>query len=103
MTRIDFYLNAPSKLQVACQIAAKAVRQKRRRLPGPKHPVDLLRLRFIQGVDQHAQLLLHRFCRKSAGDLQLVLGLEVEIDARHLESTRGRAGEGVRHSRVRIA
>lgn len=27
MTRIDFYLNAASKLQVACQIAAKAIRQ----------------------------------------------------------------------------
>ena len=30
MTRIDFYLNAPSKLQVACTIAAKAVRQNMR-------------------------------------------------------------------------
>jgi len=30
MTRIDFYLNVPSKLQVACQIAAKAVSQQMR-------------------------------------------------------------------------
>src|SRR5215831_17370745 len=27
MTRIDFYSNADSKLQVACQLAAKAVRE----------------------------------------------------------------------------
>jgi len=30
MTRIDFYLNAPSKLHVACKIATKAVRQQMR-------------------------------------------------------------------------
>jgi DNA polymerase-3 subunit chi len=30
MTRIDFYLNAESKLQIACRIAAKAVHQKSR-------------------------------------------------------------------------
>lgn len=30
MTRIDFYLNAGSKLQIACRIAAKAVLQKSR-------------------------------------------------------------------------
>ena len=30
MTRIDFYLNADSKLQVACKITAKAVRQRMR-------------------------------------------------------------------------
>jgi DNA polymerase-3 subunit chi len=30
MTRIDFYLNARSKLQTACQISAKAVRQRMR-------------------------------------------------------------------------
>ena len=30
MTRIDFYLNAQSRLQVACTIAAKAVRQNMR-------------------------------------------------------------------------
>lgn len=30
MTRIDFYLNAPSKLHVACKIASKAVHQQMR-------------------------------------------------------------------------
>lgn len=30
MTRIDFYLNAPQKLHVACKIVAKAVRQQMR-------------------------------------------------------------------------
>lgn len=30
MTRIDFYLNAESKLQVACKISAKAMRQRMR-------------------------------------------------------------------------
>lgn len=30
MTRIDFYLNAASKLQVACKISAKAMRQRMR-------------------------------------------------------------------------
>lgn len=30
MTRIDFYLNAPNKLHIACKIAAKAASQKMR-------------------------------------------------------------------------
>jgi len=30
MTRIDFYLNAPSKLHVACKVASRAIRQKMR-------------------------------------------------------------------------